>query len=73
MQPGTQPPAGSLYSMSRDELQALKKHLEDNLSKKFVRVSLFSAAALILFVKKPGGDLQFFVDYRGLNVFTIKN
>ena len=33
MQPGTQLPARPLYDMSRDELEALKKYLEDNLSK----------------------------------------
>ena len=36
MQPGTQPPAGPLYGMSRDELQVLKKYLEENLSKGFI-------------------------------------
>ena len=35
MQPGTQPLAGPLYGMSRDELQVLKKYLEENLSKGF--------------------------------------
>ena len=36
MQSGTQPPAGPLYGMSRDELQVLKKYLKDNLSKGFI-------------------------------------
>ena len=57
MQPGTQPPAESLYGMSRDKLQILKKYLEDNLSKGFIQASSLSATALVLFVKKPGGSL----------------
>ena len=57
MQPGTQPPAGPLYGMSRDELQVLKKYLEDNLSKRFIWASFLTAAAPVLFVKKPGGGL----------------
>ena len=73
MQPGTQPPAGPLYNMSRDELQVLKKYLEKNLSKGFIWALFLPAAAPVLFVKKPGRGLWFSVDYRGLNVLTVKN
>ena len=73
MQPGTQPPAGPLYSMSRNELEVLNKYLEDNLSKGYIRAFSFPAAAPVLFVKKPGGGLQFCVNYHGLNDLTVKN
>ena len=73
MQPGTQPPARPLYGISRNKLEVLKKYLEADLSKKYIRTSTSSAVALVLFVKKPGGGLQFCVDYCGLNVLTIKN
>ena len=73
MQPGTQLPAGQLYGMSRDELDILKKYLEDNLSKEYIWASSFPATALVLFVKKPGGGLWFCMDYCGLNDLTIKN
>ena len=73
MQPDTQPPAGPLYGMSRDEFKVLKKYLEDNLSKEFIWASSSPAAVPILFVKKPGGGLQFCVDYRSLNALTVKN
>ena len=73
MQPGTQPPAEPLYGMSRNELQVLKKYLEENLSKGFIPASSSPAAAPVLFVKKPGGGLWFCVNYRGLNAFTVKN
>ena len=73
MQPGTQPPARPLYGMSRDELEALKKYLDDNLSKGYIRTPFSPAATPVLFVKKLGGGLWFCVDYCGLNDFTIKN
>jgi len=59
--------------MSRDELLVLKKYLEENLAKGFIRVSSSPAATPILFVRKPGGGLRLYVDYRGLNDITIKN
>ena len=71
--PGTQPPSGPLYGMSREELEVLKKYLEENLDKGFIRASSSPAATPVLFVKKPGGGLRFCVDYRGLNAITIKN
>ena len=73
MQPGTQPPAGPLYGMTRNELQVLKKYLERNLSKGFIWASFSPAAAPVVFVKKPGGCLWFCVEYRGLNALTVKN
>ena len=73
MQPGTQPPAGPLYVMSRNELEFFKKYLENNLSKRYIQAFSFPAAAPVLFFKKPRGGLWFCVDYCDLNDFTIKN
>jgi len=70
---GFTPPFGPLYLMSRTELQTLKKWLEENLSKGFIRASSSSAASPILFVKKTDGSLRFCVDYCGLDAGTIKN
>ena len=36
IEPGTQLPSGPLYSMSRDELEVLKKYLTENLNKSFI-------------------------------------
>ena len=68
-----QPKYGPLYSMSQRELQVLKKFLDENLAKGFIRTSLSPAAAPVLFVKKPGGGLRLCVNYRALNAITIKN
>ena len=70
---GKQPPFGPLYGMSLDELKVLRKYLDDNLAKGFIRPSSSPAAAPILFVRKPGGGLRLCVDDRGLNAITIKN
>jgi len=64
---------GPLYGMSRNELLVLKKYLEDNLSKGFIRASRSPVASPVIFVRKPGGGLRFCVDYRKLNEITVKN
>jgi transposase InsO family protein len=70
---GFKPPFGPLYSLSHPELQELKRWLDENLSKGFIRTSSSPAAAPILFVKKGDGSLRLVVDYRGINEGTIKN
>jgi hypothetical protein len=55
------------------ELEVLRKWLDENLAKGFIRASLSPAGAPILFVKKGDGSLRLCVDYRGLNEGTIKN
>ena len=73
IEPGTQAPSGPLYSISREELEVLKKYLTENLNKSFIRASSSPATAPVLFVKKPGDRLCFCIDYRALNAITIKN
>jgi len=62
-----------LYDMSQDELRILKKYLKNNLIKDFIQVSSFLAISSILFVKKSSEELRFCVNYRSLNVMTVKN
>ena len=59
--------------MSRDELLVLRKTLTEYLEKGFIRVSNSPAAALVLFVRKPGGGLRFCIDYCALNRITKKD
>ena len=73
IQPGKTPPSSRPYSMNKFELKALRDYLDKELAKGFIRVSRSPAAAPVLFVKKPNGDLRFCIDYRGLNSITIKN
>jgi hypothetical protein len=64
---------GPLYNMSRGELLVLRKTLIELLNKNFIRVSSSPAAAPVLFTKKPGGGLRFYVDYHALNALTRKD
>jgi hypothetical protein len=66
-------PFGPIYSLSRTELEALRKWLEENLSKGFIHASSTPASAPILFIKKGDGSLYLCVDYQGLNEGMIKN
>jgi hypothetical protein len=70
---GFQPPFGQLYSLSRPELEELKRWLGENLSKVFIRTLSSPAAAQTLFIKKGHGSLRLVVDYRGINEGSIKN
>jgi hypothetical protein len=62
-----------IYSLSRTELEALMKWLDETFSKGFIRVSSSPASTLILFIKKGDGSLHLCVHDRGLNEGTIKN
>src|ERR1700726_702205 len=74
LQPGTEPPWNSrIYPLSPDELKVLRKYIDDNLRKGFIRASQSPSAAPILFVKKVDGELRLCIDYRGLNKITVKN
>jgi len=59
--------------MSKDELLVIKKYINEHLNKGFIYPSILLAAAPILLAKKPRGGIQFCVNYRGLNIITIKN
>jgi len=53
--------------MTREELLVLHKTLTELLNKQFIQVSNSSAAVSVLFIRKPEGELQFCVNYCGLN------
>ena len=73
LEEGKTPPFGPIYSLTREERDALHKYIEENLAKGFIRPSSSPAASPILFVKKANGALRLCVDYRGLNAITKRN
>jgi hypothetical protein len=63
----------TLYDMSRIEIKKLRRYLNENLIKEFIRVSRFHVVSFVMFVKKSKKELRFYVNYRALNAITIKN
>ena len=59
--------------MSKDELLVVKKYINEHFDKGFIYSSISLAAAPIFLTKKPGGGIQFCVNYRGFNAIIIKN
>jgi len=59
--------------MAPTELSELKKQLQELLDRGFIRPSVSSWGALVLFVKKKDGSMQMCIDYRELNRVTVKN
>ncbi len=66
-------PWGSLYNMTREELLVLRKTLTELLNKQFIQVSNSSATVSVLFIQKSESELQFCVNYCGLNWITQKD
>ena len=62
-----------IYKMSQNELKILKKYLNNNLIKSFIRFNHLFIVSFIFFVRKFNKDLRFYVNYRALNVIIIKN
>jgi hypothetical protein len=61
------------YRMGTLELAELKEHIKELLEKGFIRPSSSPWGAPVIFVPKKDGTQRLCVDYRALNVVTIKN
>jgi len=73
LEPGYNLPYGWIYNLSELELRTLKAHMEANFVNGFIQQSSSPAAAQILFAMKKDGGLRLCVDYRALNLATVKN
>src|SRR6266481_3623675 len=73
MDEGSTPPFGPIYSLSQEELAALHKFIDENLSTGFIRPSCSSCGAPVLFIRKKDGSLRLCIDFRGLNRITKKD
>jgi hypothetical protein len=73
LEPGTSLPWGPVYPLSESELTILREYLESNKIKGWIRKSISPTGAPIMFVPKKRGSLRLYIDYRGLNITTIKN
>ena len=59
--------------MGSEELAELKKQLEEQLRKGFIRPSASPWGSPIMFVARKDGTIRLCIDYRSLNEVTIKN
>ena len=70
---GQEPRNTGLRPMSPIELEELRRYLEENLGKGWIRRSKSPVSAPIVFAKKKDGSIRFCVDYRNLNNVTVRN
>jgi hypothetical protein len=73
LQPGTAPIFKAPYKMSPIELKELKIQLQGLLDKCYIRPTISPWSSSALFVEKKDKELRLCVNYRPLNVVTIKN
>jgi hypothetical protein len=72
LMPGAAPVSKAPYRMSTPELKELQLQLEELLKKGYIRPSVSSWGAPVLFVKKKDGTMRLCIDFRQLNKFTVK-
>jgi hypothetical protein len=73
LQSGTTPISRQPYKMTPKELVKLKVQLKELLDKGYIHLSSSPWGCPTLFMKKKDQSLRLCVDYRPLNVVTIKN
>ena len=62
-----------IYKLLREQISIIKKYIDKILKKKFIKFNYSLYTTLILIVKKLESDFRVCIDYRALNIFTIKN
>ena len=62
-----------IYFLFEEELKVFKQYIDKHLIIEFIRSFIFLVDASILFVKKKNENLRLYVNYRNLNLLTIKN
>ena len=59
--------------MNHNEITKLRRYLNENFNKKFIRINYFEIAVFILFVKKFDKNFRFCVNYKNFNAVIVKN
>jgi len=62
-----------MYNISRNEALELRRYLNENLNKEFIRINRSQTIIFVLFVKKLEDKLRFCVNYKDLNAIIVKN
>ena len=64
---------GKVYPLSREERKEVRKFIEEQLRKGYIRSSKSPQIALVFFVGKKDGKKRMVQDYQYLNKWTVKN
>ena len=64
---------GKVYPLSREERKEVRKFIEEQLRKGYIRSSKSPQTALVFFVGKKDGKKRMVQDYQYLNKWTVKN
>ena len=67
------PRKGKVYLLSREEREEVRKFIQEQLRKGYIRPSKLPQMAPVFFVGKKDGKKRMVQDYRYLNEWTIKN
>ena len=59
------------YLISKNKLLVVKKYINKYFNKGFIYLSISLAATPIFLTKKPGGGIQFYINYKGFNTVSI--
>ncbi|SLM38743.1 Reverse transcriptase domain [Lasallia pustulata] len=70
---GKNPEKQPIYPISEAKLEVLRKYIDENKVKGFIRKSTSPVGYPILFVQKKDGTQRLYVNYRKLNAITVKN
>ena len=62
-----------IYVLFHIELEILKNYLDKNLKKNFIQEIKIIVEFLILFIPKKDRKLRLYINYKKLNVITVKN
>lgn len=63
----------SLYEINIEELLIVKKYLENNLLKGFIKINSSLIISSILFIRKLEEELRFYINYYKFNAIIKKN
>ena len=64
---------GKVYPLSREERKEVRKFIEEQSRKRYIRSSKSPQTALVFFVGKKDGKKRMVQDYQYLNEWTVKN
>uniref|UniRef100_A0A803TM55 CCHC-type domain-containing protein n=1 Tax=Anolis carolinensis TaxID=28377 RepID=A0A803TM55_ANOCA len=71
--PGANLPKPKVYPMSVQEKEELRKYIDKNLARGFIKPSSSPLGAPVLFRRKKDNSLRLCIDYRNLNAITKDN